>query len=78
MAAPSAHRRGCFSVAPQTLCALIFGLTDGQKTRLGHSSSGPVLDIERMKTFMAQVRDMGLLEKAYVLAGVGPRFRQGR
>ena len=29
-------------------------------------------DIERMKTFMAQVRDMGLLEKAYVLAGVGP------
>ena len=25
-----------------------------------------------MKTFMAQVRDMGLLEKAYVLAGVGP------
>ena len=29
-------------------------------------------DVERMKTFMAQVRDMGLLEKAYVLAGVGP------
>ena len=29
-------------------------------------------DMERMKTFMAQVRDMGLLEKAYVLAGVGP------
>ena len=29
-------------------------------------------DIERMKTFMAQVRDMGLLEKAHVLAGVGP------
>jgi methylenetetrahydrofolate reductase (NADPH) len=29
-------------------------------------------DIERMKNFMAQVRDMGLLEKAYVLAGVGP------
>ena len=29
-------------------------------------------DIERMKTFMAQVRGMGLLEKAYVLAGVGP------
>jgi methylenetetrahydrofolate reductase (NADPH) len=29
-------------------------------------------DIERFKTFMAQVRDLGLLEKAYVLAGVGP------
>ena len=29
-------------------------------------------DVERMKTFMAQARDMGLLEKAYVLAGVGP------
>ena len=29
-------------------------------------------DVERMKTFMAEVRDMGLLEKAYVLAGVGP------
>ena len=29
-------------------------------------------DVERMKTFMAQVRDMGLLEKAYLLAGVGP------
>ena len=29
-------------------------------------------DIDRMKTFMAQVRDMGLLEKASVLAGVGP------
>ena len=29
-------------------------------------------DIDRMKTFMAQVRDMGLLEKVYVLAGVGP------
>lgn len=29
-------------------------------------------DVERFKTFMAQVRDLGLLEKAYVLAGVGP------
>jgi methylenetetrahydrofolate reductase (NADPH) len=29
-------------------------------------------DIDRMKTFMAQVRDMGLLEKVSVLAGVGP------
>ncbi|MDA9941044.1 methylenetetrahydrofolate reductase [Luminiphilus sp.] len=29
-------------------------------------------DIDRMKTFMAQARDMGLLEKVYVLAGVGP------
>jgi methylenetetrahydrofolate reductase (NADPH) len=29
-------------------------------------------DVERMKTFMAQVRDMGLLENAFVLAGVGP------
>ena len=29
-------------------------------------------DIDRMKTFMAQVRDMGLLEKVFVLAGVGP------
>jgi methylenetetrahydrofolate reductase (NADPH) len=29
-------------------------------------------DIERFKAFMAQVRDLGLLEKAYVLAGVGP------
>ena len=29
-------------------------------------------DVERMKTFMAQARDLGLLEKAYVLAGVGP------
>ena len=29
-------------------------------------------DIERVKTFMAQGRDLGLLEKAYVLAGVGP------
>ena len=29
-------------------------------------------DVERFKTFMAQVRDLGLLEQAYVLAGVGP------
>ena len=29
-------------------------------------------DVDRMKTFMAQVRDMGLLEKVYVLVGVGP------
>tara|TARA_Y100000385_G_scaffold288293_1_gene354544 strand:+ start:4486 stop:5472 length:987 start_codon:yes stop_codon:yes gene_type:complete len=29
-------------------------------------------DVDRMKTFMAQVRDLGLLEDAYVLAGVGP------
>ena len=29
-------------------------------------------DIDRMKTFMAQVRDMGLLEKVSVLAGIGP------
>jgi methylenetetrahydrofolate reductase (NADPH) len=29
-------------------------------------------DVARFKTFMAQVRDLGLLEKAYVLAGVGP------
>lgn len=29
-------------------------------------------DIERLKTFMAQVRDLGLLEKAFVLPGVGP------
>ena len=29
-------------------------------------------DIDRMRTFMAQARDMGLLEKASVLAGVGP------
>ena len=29
-------------------------------------------DVDRMKTFMAQVRDMGLLENAFVLAGVGP------
>ena len=29
-------------------------------------------DVDRMKTFMAQVRDLGLLEEAFVLAGVGP------
>ena len=29
-------------------------------------------DVERFKTFMAQARDLGLLEQAYVLAGVGP------
>ena len=29
-------------------------------------------DIERLKTFMAQVRDLGLLENAFVLPGVGP------
>ena len=29
-------------------------------------------DVDRMKTFMAQVRDIGLLEKVYVLVGVGP------
>lgn len=29
-------------------------------------------DIDRMRTFMAQARDMGLLEKVSVLAGVGP------
>ena len=29
-------------------------------------------DVELMKTFMAQVRDMGLLENASLLAGVGP------
>ena len=29
-------------------------------------------DAERFKTFMAQARDLGLLEQAYVLAGVGP------
>ena len=29
-------------------------------------------DLERLKTFMAQVRDLGLLEKAFVLPGVGP------
>jgi len=29
-------------------------------------------DIERLRTFMARVRDMGLNEKAYFLVGVGP------
>ncbi|MEM7030080.1 MAG: methylenetetrahydrofolate reductase [Chloroflexota bacterium] len=29
-------------------------------------------DIDRLKTFMKQVRDMGLHEKAYILVGVGP------
>ncbi len=29
-------------------------------------------DVERMKQFMQQVRDMGLHQRAYILAGVGP------
>lgn len=29
-------------------------------------------DVERLKTFMARVRDLGLHEKAFILVGVGP------
>ena len=31
-----------------------------------------IYNVERFKTFMARVRDLGLHEKAYILAGVGP------
>jgi len=31
-----------------------------------------VFDIEIFREFMARVRDMGLLERVYILAGVGP------
>jgi methylenetetrahydrofolate reductase (NADPH) len=31
-----------------------------------------IYNVERFKTYMARVRDLGLHEKVYILAGVGP------